>query len=110
MYKKIIAAFLIAAALAASLPAPRAEAYADAARCGAWETVVRYSGASSVPELLSHFSAFTGITYWLFSGAVDFFLDFNGDGFSFDGLLPDLYDRFRGRPEFNKDAPGTFTL
>ena len=105
MFKKIIAALLIAAAIAVSGPALRADAFGGARQCGVWESVARCSGASSLPEMLSHFSAFTGIAYWLFSGAVNFVWDFYDDGF-----LPELYDRFRGVPEFNKDAPGTFSL
>ena len=104
--KKIFAAVLAASVIASAAPAPRAEAFIGAGE--AWDYAAEYIGASSIPELISHFSAFTGIVYWLFSGTANFVWNIGGDGFG--NIVPDLYDRFKGRPGFDKNAPGTFSL
>ncbi len=67
-----------------------------------------YISAESGVEFMSHFSAFTGLAYWLFSNTLDFFWKFD-DG----GLADFLFDLFRDGLrdyEFKRDTPGTFSI
>ena len=72
------------------------------------EQAREYISAGSSAEFIAHFSAFTGLAYWLFSGSWDFFWEFDDEG-----LWDFLFDLFHHGPEkykFERDAPGTFSI
>lgn len=64
--------------------------------------------ASKLIEMPAHLSAFTGITYWIFSGVSGLFAEVR-DSVLWDimRILPDIYP---GNGGHEREAPGTYTL
>ncbi len=105
--KKTVILMLLAAALFAALPFA-AEGLRGGRDIPLLEQARDYISAENGVEFMAHFSAFTGLAYWLFSNTLDVFWEFD------DGGLGDfLYDLFRDGLrdyKFKRDTPGTFSI
>ena len=103
--RKVLAAILIAVVIAGAV---------TAARRLSWDSLpyplgaLEYVMPQSLSECAAHLSAFTGLSYWLFSDIVGAIVDLGESGFW--NFLRALRDIGRRGDMLDKNAPGTYTL
>lgn len=99
----LFAAVIVAAAVTAAAAGRSCRDFSDSGR-GALHGIA----AARLLELPARLSAFTGITYWLFSGTAGLFAELSESGLW--GILRALPDIEIRNGAHGNDAPGAYTL
>ncbi|MCD7876735.1 MAG: hypothetical protein LUH49_07190 [Cloacibacillus porcorum] len=105
--KKVVILMILTAVLFAGVPFVTGALFGESG-VPLLEQARDYISAGSGAEFAAHFSAITGLSYWLLSGCCDFFYEFDEEG-----LWDFFYYLFHdgpGRYRFERDVPGTFSI